>query len=258
MTPPRQQNSSFDVTQSLEEEPLIDHPLLHADVLVGDLRPYFQSLSTVWWSVLLTILHVVFVALSFTLAFVCNPSTAACEKVILLEVPKIIIMAKTCLWALLALFGWYVHAQHSKVRNRGYLALYRSTRHLKHLPIFIHSTGNTALLLVQAAVDNKSLNLNITLGVLAVELFFSSACLIIYTDKIVKFNRTKPYPDIQEEERRHGYPNVTNIVSETGFRDGSSMENLVEKQADLIDYLTMHNVQLSKRLLSLTTQQIRE
>lgn len=37
-------------------------------------------------------------------------------------------------------------------------------------------------------------------------------------------------------------------------REGSSLEEVVEKQADLIEYLKQHNNLLSKRLLNLTTQ----
>lgn len=37
-------------------------------------------------------------------------------------------------------------------------------------------------------------------------------------------------------------------------REGSSLEEVVEKQADLIEYLKQHNTLLSKRLLNLTAQ----
>ncbi|XP_072352046.1 transmembrane protein 192 isoform X3 [Scyliorhinus torazame] len=157
------QNSSIDVTQSVEEDPLIDYPLLYADTLVGDVRSPFK--------------------------------------------------------------------------------------------------GNAILLLalsLRMQDEQETLVMYLILGVLTAELFFSSICLIIYTAKIITFNRMKPCPDIQEEERRHGYPNLTNVLSETGFRDGSNLENLVEKQADLIDYLKMHNVNLSKRLLTLISQQARD
>ncbi|XP_043554394.1 transmembrane protein 192 isoform X2 [Chiloscyllium plagiosum] len=158
----RQENFFTDATQSVEEDPLIDHSLLYGDALVGEMRAHFK--------------------------------------------------------------------------------------------------GNAILLILFVLMQLKleTLVIYFILGVLTVELFFSSVCLIIYTVKIIKFNQLKPCPDIQEEERRHRYPNLTNVLSETGFRDGSNLENLVEKQADLIDYLKMHNVELSKRLLTLTSQQVRD
>ncbi|XP_051900587.1 transmembrane protein 192 isoform X2 [Pristis pectinata] len=206
--------------------------------------------------------EVAFVALAFSLGFLCVTSSDNCSNVLGSFKPvTVIIITKVVLWTLHAVFEYYLQAQHSKVRNRGYLALYRSIRHLKHLPLFIHSTGNVVILLVlavQLSFELKGLSMYIILGVLTVELFISSVCLFIYTVKITKFNRMKPCPDIQEEERRHRYPNRTNIRSETGFRDGSNLENLVEKQADLIDYLKMHNVQLSRRLLALISQQVQD
>lgn len=257
----QEENSSIDVTQSVEEDVPLDHPLLYADALVGDVRPYFKGVPTMWWGILLTFLHVAFVALTFTLGFLCV-TPYICKNVLWSFKPlTIIIIAKVVLWILHAVFEFYLQAQHSKVRNRGYLALYRSVRHLKHLPLFIHSMGNVVILLIfatQLSFELKGLMMYFILGVLTVELFFSSVCLFIYTVKIAKFNMMKPCPDIQEEERRHRYPNRTNILSETGFRDGSNLENLVEKQADLIDYLKMHNVQLSRRLLALISQQVRD
>lgn len=38
------------------------------------------------------------------------------------------------------------------------------------------------------------------------------------------------------------------------IREGSNLEEVVEKQADLIEYLKQHNTLLSKRLLNLTAQ----
>ncbi|XP_078069493.1 transmembrane protein 192 isoform X2 [Mustelus asterias] len=254
-------NSSIDVTQSVEEDPLIDYPLLYADALVGDVRAPFKGVPTVCWGILLTFLHVVFVVLAFLLVFFCVTPADLCRNVLgSFKALTIITITKVVLWALHAVFEKYLQAQHSKARNRGYLTLYRSTRHLKRLPLLIHSAGNAVLLLVSVLMqhERETLVMYLILGVLTVELFFSSTCLVIYTAKIIKFNQMKPCPDIQEEERRHRYPNHTNVLSETGFRDGSNLENLVEKQADLIDYLKMHNVNLSKRLLTLISQQARD
>ncbi|XP_041039572.1 transmembrane protein 192 isoform X2 [Carcharodon carcharias] len=214
----RQENSSIDVTQSVEEDPLIDYPLLYADALVGDVRAPFKGVPTVCWAILLTFLHVAFVVLAFLSVFFCAPPADLCRDILgSFSLLTIITITKVVLWALHAVFEYYLQAQHSKARHRGYLTLYRSTRHLKRLPLLIHSAA-----------------------------------------KIIKFNQMEPCPDIQEEERRQRCPNLINVLSETGFRDGSNLENLVEKQADLIDYLKMHNVNLSKRLLALISQQVRD
>ncbi|KAG9330823.1 hypothetical protein JZ751_021947 [Albula glossodonta] len=59
---------------------------------------------------------------------------------------------------------------------------------------------------------------------------------------------------------RHGEISSLGTGREEGWRgrDGSNLEDVVEKQADLIEYLKQHNSLLSKRILSLTAQQIRD
>ncbi|GCC24742.1 transmembrane protein 192 [Chiloscyllium punctatum] len=257
----RQENFFTDATQSVEEDPLIDHSLLYGDALVGEMRAHFKGVPTVCWGILLAFLHVTFVVLAFLLVFLCETPADLCRSVLgSFNAVAIITVTKVILSVIYAVFEYYLHVQHSKFRARGYLELYRSIRHLKRLPLLIHSAGNAVLLIFFVLMQLKleTLVIYFILGVLTMELFFSSVCLIIYTVKIIKFNQLKPCPDIQEEERRHRCPNLTNVLSETGFRDGSNLENLVEKQADLIDYLKMHNVELSKRLLTLTSQQVRD
>lgn len=47
------------------------------------------------------------------------------------------------------------------------------------------------------------------------------------------------------------------ILSFVISRETSSLEEIVEKQGDVIEYLQRHNALLSKRLLALTSQQIK-
>lgn len=71
--------------------------------------------------------------------------------------------------------------------------------------------------------------------------------------KVMKFNRERAAPDVSQEEHLHNF-SIASLQTETGFREGSRLEELVEKQADLIEYLKQHNTLLSKRLLNLTAQ----
>ncbi|KAG7221907.1 hypothetical protein INR49_016933 [Caranx melampygus] len=91
------------------------------------------------------------------------------------------------------------------------------------------------------------------LSILGLELLVSVPCLLYYTVKVMRFNQERAAPDVSQEENSHTY-SVTSLPTETGFREGSSLEEVVEKQADLIEYLKQHNTLLSKRLLNLTAQ----
>ncbi|KAM8808495.1 transmembrane protein 192 [Eudromia elegans] len=257
-------NGSLEITQSLEDDPLLDAPLISSHALHSQLRPRFRAIPAVLLANFLLFIHVAFVVLSFLAAMFCsypNPNQDKCPGKYThpLKVQTVIIIAKVILWMLHVFFERYIHHHHSKVRSRGYFSIYRSTRHLKRLPLVIHSTGNAALLLILSVQhsfpDHSKVYLYLILGVLGLELIGSLTCLVIYTVKISNFNRAKPRPDIIEEEKMYAYP--SHITSETGFRENSSLEEIVEKQGDVIEYLQRHNALLSKRLLALTSQQTR-
>ncbi|XP_043918148.1 transmembrane protein 192 [Protopterus annectens] len=112
---------------------------------------------------------------------------------------------------------------------------------------------------LELSIAKTKVYLPLILSVLGLELILSLVCLLIYTVRISRFNRSQPGPDINQEDRmQEGWISQNIINLETGFREGSRLEEIVEKQADLIEYLKLHNAQLSKRLLSLTSQQIRD
>lgn len=260
----RLEDSSLDILQSMDDDPLLDTQPLPHHSLQAQFRPRFHPLPTVIIANLLLLIHVVFVVLAFLTGVPClypNPTEDKCPENYTspLKVQTVIILGKLILWILHLLFERYVQYHHRKVRSRGYSQIYRSTRHLKTLALTIHSSGNTALLLllcVQHSFPEPSkLYLELILAVLALELICSLSCLILYIVKIRRFNRAKPQPDVLEEEKIYAYP--SNAASETGFRTVSSLEEIVEKQEDIIVYLKRHNALLSKRLLELATQPAR-
>ncbi|CAN8208687.1 unnamed protein product [Coccothraustes coccothraustes] len=257
-------NGSLEITQSLEDDPLLDAPLISSHALHSQLRPRFHAIPAVLLANFLLLIHVAFVVLAFLAAMFCsypNPNQDKCPGNYThpLKVQTVIIIAKVVLWVLHVCFERYVQHHHSRVRRRGYFSIYRSTRHLKRLPLLIHATGNTALLLILSVQhsfpDHSKVYLYLILGVLSLEMISSLTCLVIYTVKISNFNRAKPRPDIIEEEKMYAYP--SHITSEVGFRENSSLEEIVEKQGDIIEYLQRHNALLSKRLLALTSQQMK-
>ncbi|XP_072526243.1 transmembrane protein 192 [Salminus brasiliensis] len=261
-------NASTDFTQSIEDDPLIDGPLISQDALESAIKREFQKLPTTWIAGLLTVAHVAYVSVSIVLAILCwltDDHSAECKTVLNgVDAQTVVLLGKAGLWVLMFAFERCVDHHHSAARRRGYLQFYRTTRDLKRLPLLIHSAGNAAVLVVIAPsplLDKKVKNLSVylLLVIICVELLLTLICLLIYTVRVVRFNAQRPSPDISEEERSHAYStNASSNHTETGFRDGSSLEEVVEKQADLIEYLKQHNTLLSKRILSLTSQQIRD
>ncbi|XP_043339738.1 transmembrane protein 192 isoform X2 [Cervus elaphus] len=236
------EDGSLDLIQSIEDDPLLDTQHLPHHSLHAHFWPRFHPLPTVIIANLLLLIH----------------DTCPGNYTNPLKVQTVIILGKVILWILYFLLEQYVQYHHCKVRNRGYNKIYRSTRHLKRLPLMIHSTGSTALLLLlclqHSFPEPSTWYLDLILAILALELICSLTCLLVYTVKIQKFNKAKPQPDVLEEEKIYAYSN--NITSETGFRPLSSLEEVVEKQGDIIVYLKRHNALLSQRLLSFSSSDL--
>ncbi|KAG8453858.1 hypothetical protein GDO86_000474 [Hymenochirus boettgeri] len=253
-------DSSGDLTQSADEDCFLDAPLLPSQKLQSVIRPNFHPLPTVWISILLTLVNFTYVTLAAVAVYFCSFSgeEKKCKQSIdPFQLNTVLVISKVILWLLHVVNERFVQHHHCKARNRGYLRLYQSTRHLKTLPLIIHSTGNAAILLIISAKDSfeghGQLYPCLILSVLLLELILSVICLIIYTVVIWRFNRSKPRPDIIEDEKINAYQSHVN--PEIGFRYGASLEEVVEKQGDTIEFLHRHNALLSKQLLALSSPQ---
>ncbi|KAI9525506.1 hypothetical protein NQZ68_006054 [Dissostichus eleginoides] len=277
--------SSVDLSRSTEEDSLVDGPLIPADALHSTIRRNFQSVPTPCHAGLLSVLHVAYVVLSMCVAVLCVLEFGqkdVCNNILgNVRGDSVIVFGKVCLWVLVLLFTGCVQHHHNQARSRGYLHFYRQTQGLKHLPLTVHSAGNVLLLVVLAVRLSQTVQTYMLLSVLGLELLIAVPCLLYYTDlpahqsrslafkgstsntslssaspeliQVMRFNRERAAPDVSQEEHSHNY-SVTSLPTETGFREGSSLEEVVEKQADLIEYLKQHNILLSKRLLNLTAQ----
>ncbi|XP_008315065.1 transmembrane protein 192 isoform X2 [Cynoglossus semilaevis] len=245
------------MTRSMEEEPLVEGPVISADALHSVIRREFQTVPTHCHACLLSLLHVVYVVLSVCLAAFCVLKLGqqeVCEKILdNVSGDSVIVYGKVCLWVLVLVFTTCAERHHSRVRRRGYLQFCRETQGLHWQPLAFLSTGNVLILLLLAAQLSHPLQIYILLSILCLELLVVVPCLCYYTVKVRQFNRARAAPDVSQEEHSHTY-STTSLPTETGFREGSSLEEVVEKQADLIEYLKQHNTLLSKRLLNLSAQ----
>ncbi|XP_015239321.1 PREDICTED: transmembrane protein 192 isoform X1 [Cyprinodon variegatus] len=252
-----QAGQSTDLTRSTEEDSLVDGPLISADVLQSAIRREFQSVPTTCSSGVLSLMHVLYVVLSLCVGIMCVLKFGK-EEVCLHILGSVkgdcaIVFGKVFLWALTLLHSLWMQHHHSRARSRGYLRFYRQTRRLQQLPLITHSTGNVFLLLLLALKLPLIIHTSLLLSILGVEVLVAVPCLLYYTVKVMQFNRERAAPDVSQEEHSHTYT-VTSLATETGFRGSNSLEEVVEKQADLIEYLKQHNALLSKRLLNLTAQ----
>ncbi|XP_077426357.1 transmembrane protein 192 isoform X1 [Vanacampus margaritifer] len=252
-----QAGSSVDMMRS-EEDSLVDGPLISADALHAAIRREFRSVPTAWHAVLLSLLHVAYVVLSVCVAVLCTLKLGREESCVSILGPvqadSAVIFGKGVLWVLVLVFTRCAQHHHRRARNRGYLRFYRSTSTLKQLPLAVHSAGNVLLLVIMAARLSVDLHTYLLISILTLELLVALPCLIYYTVKVMIFNAERAAPDVSQEEHSYNF-SVGSLPTETGFREGSCLEEVVEKQADLIEYLKQHNSLLSRRLLNLSAQQ---
>ncbi|XP_028300180.1 transmembrane protein 192 [Gouania willdenowi] len=254
--PQTREPSSVDLMRSSEEDSLVEGPLISADALHSAIRREFQTIPTSCHASLLSLLHVVYVVLSVCVGVLCVlkfGQEEVCMKILgSVQGDTVVVFGKVCLWVLVVLFTAYVKHHHNRARIRGYLLFYRNMKDLKHLPLITHSAGNALLLLLQAVDVSPAVHIYMLLTVLGLECLVSVSSLIYYAVKVRQFNTEQAAPDVSQEDVSHY--SITSSPTETGFRGSSSLEEVVEKQADLIEYLKQHNTVLSKRLLNLTAQ----
>jgi len=67
------------------------------------------------------------------------------------------------------------------------------------------------------------------------------------------FNCARQAPDVIHDNYS-GPESTTASVSVVGFRDGEDLDELLERQADMIRYLQQHNANLGRRILELQAQ----
>ncbi|EGI66827.1 Transmembrane protein 192 [Acromyrmex echinatior] len=80
--------------------------------------------------------------------------------------------------------------------------------------------------------------------------------LLLGVERVMKLNRLRPPPDVTRDEWLSPFTQDSySGMGEIGYRQkGRNLEELLEKQADMIRYLKDHNVKLSHRIMLLASQ----
>ncbi|XP_028007937.2 transmembrane protein 192 isoform X2 [Eptesicus fuscus] len=214
----RLEDGSLDPSQSVEDDPLLDTQHLSHYPLHAHFRPRFHPLPTVIIAHLLLLIHVVFVILAFLTGVLCSYPNPNEDKCPGNYTNPLKVQTVIILGKVTL---WILHFLLER-----YIQYHHSKARNRGYHMIYRSTRHLKRL----------------------------ALMIHSTVKVRKFNKAKPQPDILEEEKVHAYP--SNITSETGFRTISSLEEIIEKQGDIIVYLKRHNALLSKRLLAFTSSDL--
>lgn len=168
-------------------------------------------------------------------------------------------------WLTIVLTDHLVKAKHHKLRIYGYFKFYQSTYQHIRAPLYVASFWIMCYLLLAAILHHThKVNyeqycrasewftpMNYVLLLTTIELTIIIPVYINYIKRVLRFNQLHPLPDITEEEWLSSFNQFTFAgSSEVGYRrTESNVEDLLEKQADLIRYLRDHHDALCYRIM---------
>lgn len=172
-------------------------------------------------------------------------------------------MVHVVVWAVAGVFDRIIQWRHQVLRRKGYLKFYRKMRNIRRVPFIMVSLVNAVILLfvsllyIFGANDcsvYKSLRpVDFLYLIVGLELLLTLPCLIYYIVRATLFNIAHQPPDVIQDTYS-GSTSPTTSVTAVGFRDGEDLDELLERQADMIRYLQQHNANLGRRILELQSQ----
>jgi len=175
----------------------------------------------------------------------------------------IMLYLRAAFWLFTFIFDHIIKHHHEKLRLNGYHDFYRATSMHKGIPLYIVSLWNTCIMAIQTLMQHYY---GPSFGFHCVQVMFSPIVYIslfssvetilllavhgTYINKVVHFNRLQPAPDAMTCGGSHSIG-----VGSVGLTQrGADVAELLEKQADLINYLKDHNDKLNEKVMLLNVE----
>ncbi|XP_074652928.1 transmembrane protein 192-like [Tubulanus polymorphus] len=238
---------------SSSEEAYSEHTLLSTEI-----EPNSRTINTVWAIVVQLLIVVIFEVLAFVIPTICPDVDA---KKCCIHGYTLLIYLHACVWLLTFIIDRYLRYQHYFSRRNGYLEFYRRTRHIRRIPFFILSGGNALLTVViivlqeHENITSTKFNRNNYIQVIvSLETLATLPFLLVYLLRTVKFNQHNALPDACQDEMMTSFLISQAQSTEIGFKDENYLDEVLEKQADMIRYLRQHNADLGRKILELNAQ----
>lgn len=223
----------------------------------------FTPLQTIWIICLQASLMLLLGFMTFIFAFIVDVESMTCGLFFL------VVYAHACLWVIFLILDNCLKWYHSRLRKEGYLEFYETCNKYAIVPIYITSSWNVILGVRLALYSEMSTNpysfcdksqLTSPTNMVAFLMICENLMLLpVWTSYIIavlEFNKSRRLPDTDLDNR--WVPNVLResiSAGEVGYRERcEAVDNMLEKQADLIRYYKESNEQLNRRILELTVQ----
>lgn len=225
-----------------------------------DLEPPFKSVATAGVIIFQILSLISLVVLSFILPHIFGDDGRSPH-----DAYSILQYLHACLWAIMLLVDCYLRKQHNILTCNGYIHFYQVTKRLRRANIYIFSAGCAVLLVTAVVMDNYCLERKACSGLplaavnylqilFVTEMLCAFPFLAKYLEMTINFHKNKCRPDIQQDELLLSYMQSQSFGGDLGFRDGSFLEDVVEKQADMIRYLKKYNAFLGRKILTLSVE----
>jgi len=225
-----------------------------------DIEPRFKRISTPPLLIILIILMILEAVALFVIPLLCPESACGISSYSLL------LYLHSVMWFVIMIADRYLRVQHNILRSSGYLEFYRETRNIRRTPFVIYSGGNAILLILvtilndycdpaQAHCNGIPLSKINYLQIMCVaEIVIVVPLLIILLGKTFGFNRSEASPDVNQDDMMTTYLHSHHNSVDIGFRDEDFVDDILEKQADLIRYLKQHNATLGRKIMQLRAE----
>lgn len=228
---------------------------------VGGVGPLeFRSINTAWVAVL------EFVCLGCYFGFLFIPKNIFSKYNSISDLDPPYTVVAPChglVWLIFILTTVYKGYQHRISRRNGYLSFYRTTNQIRQTPLFALSLGNvvlliTTLLCAPRRTDEEVCSDVSRIGILRIVVGLELAVVLLtavpYAWRTCSFNRERLPPDQHENLSSivHPRPSVQTGPDVNSFGDDDYVDELLERQADVIKYLQGQNKALTMRVIELT------
>jgi len=225
-----------------------DEASLISSVLISNEEPNFRRIPITWVIVVEILVTIGLLVSTFVVPY--HFEEDACF---------ILSCAHSCYWCILFIASGYRNFHHNYIQRCGYLEFFRNTQLLQRIPLLVPSLGNTLLVVVlsifqkycpvleKCSVDGTLYCYHYLQILFGLETFILLLCLIKYLIIVMKFNKSKAIPDVHQDELLTSYIQSYAPTNEIGFRDEDYIDEVLEKQADMIRYLKQHSNNLSRK-----------
>ncbi|XP_015916404.1 transmembrane protein 192 [Parasteatoda tepidariorum] len=232
-----------------------DEASLVSSVLISNEEPNYRRIPITWVIVFEILFTIGLLASPFIVPYYTEDD--ACY---------ILNCVHACYWCLLFIASGYRNYHHNYIQRCGYLEFFRKTQLLQRIPLIVPSLGNTLLIVVTSILQKYCPDMkrcpsdgslychNYLQIIFGIEAFILLACLFKYLYIVIQFNKSKAIPDVQQDDLLISYVQSYAPTNEVGFRDEDYMEEILEKQADMIRYLKQHSNNLSRKVMKLNSQ----